>query len=118
MAGQCPFPGLGAYSPAKAALIMLCRQLAQEWAPDGIRVVSVSPGLIRTPATETTYANADLAHRRAEFVPLQRIGTAEDIARTVVHLAGPDAGYLTGIDVRIDGGLCDRVLTLVPKLAT
>ena len=55
-----PFPGLGAYSPAKAALVMLCRQLAQEWAPDGIRVNSVSPGLIRTPLTEPIYRDAEL----------------------------------------------------------
>ena len=86
-----PFPGLGAYSPAKAALVMLCRQLAQEWAPDGIRVNSVSPGLIRTPLTEPIYRDAELLRRRQEAIPLGRIGTAEDVACAIVHLASPAA---------------------------
>lgn len=109
-----PFPGLGAYSPAKAALVMLCRQLAQEWAPDGIRVNSVSPGLIRTPLTEPIYRDAELLRRRQEAIPLGRIGTAEDVARAIVHLASPEASYMTGIDVRLDGGLGDRVLATIP----
>ncbi len=48
MSGLTPHPGYGAYSPAKAALIMLCRQLAQEWAAYGIRANTVCPGMIRT----------------------------------------------------------------------
>ena len=109
-----PFPGLGAYSPAKAALVMLCRQLAQEWATDGIRVNSVSPGLIRTPLTEPIYRDAELLRRRQEAIPLGRIGTAEDVARAIVHLASPESSYATGIDLRLDGGLCDRVLATIP----
>ena len=109
-----PFPGLGAYSPAKAALLMLCRQLAQEWAADGIRVNSVSPGLIRTPLTEPIYRDPDVLRRRQQAVPLGRIGTPEDVARAIVHLAGPDAAYATGIDLRLDGGLGDRVLAAIP----
>ncbi len=109
-----PFPGLGAYSPAKAALVMLCRQLAQEWAPDGIRVNSVSPGLIRTPLTEHIYRDAELLRQRQDAVPLGRIGTAEDVAHAIVHLASPEASYATGIDVRLDGGLGDRVLATIP----
>ena len=111
-----PFPGLGAYSPAKAALVMLCRQLAQEWAADGIRVNSVSPGLIRTPLTEPIYRDADVLRRRQEAVPLGRIGTPEDVARAIVHLAGPEAAYATGIDLRLDGGLGDHVLATIPGL--
>ncbi|HQU49510.1 MAG TPA: SDR family oxidoreductase [Casimicrobiaceae bacterium] len=109
-----PFPGLGAYSPAKAALGMLCRQLAQEWAGDGIRVNTVSPGLIRTPLTEPIYRNEAFLRRREEAVPLGRIGTPEDVARAVVHLAGQDAGYVTGVDLRVDGGLGDHVLATIP----
>ena len=111
-----PFPGLGAYSAAKAGLLMLCRQLAQEWAVDGIRVNTVSPGLIRTPLTESLYSNPELLKRREEVVPLHRIGSAEDVARALVHLAGPDSSYVTGIDLRLDGGLCDSVLGTVPGL--
>jgi glucose 1-dehydrogenase len=111
-----PFPGLGAYSPAKAALVMLCRQLAQEWAHEGIRVNTVSPGLIRTPLTEPIYRDAEVLRRREQAVPLGRIGTPEDVARAIVHLAGPDAAYATGIDLRLDGGLGDRVLATVPGM--
>jgi glucose 1-dehydrogenase len=114
MAGLYPFPGLGAYSPSKAALIMLCRQLAQEWAGDGIRVNTISPGLIRTPLTESVYADPELERKRTAFVPLQRIGLPEDIARAVVGLAGSAMSYATGIDLRMDGGVCDRLLGTVP----
>jgi NAD(P)-dependent dehydrogenase (short-subunit alcohol dehydrogenase family) len=111
-----PFPGLGAYSPAKAALVMLCRQMAQEWAADGIRVNTVSPGLIRTPLTESLYADPEMLAGREAVVPLHRIGGVDDVARALVQLAGPDFGYATGIDLKLDGGLCDRVLGAVPGL--
>ena len=111
-----PFPGLGAYSSAKAALVMLCRQLAQEWAADGIRVNTVSPGLVRTPLTESLYADPEILASREAVIPLHRIGDVDDVARALVQLAGPDFGYATGIDVRLDGGLCDRVLGAVPGL--
>lgn len=111
-----PFPGLGAYSPAKAALVMLCRQLAQEWAAEGIRVNSVSPGLIRTPLTEPIYRDQDILRRRQQAVPLGRIGSPEDVAHAIVHLAGPNADYVTGIDLRLDGGLGDRVLATIPGM--
>jgi NAD(P)-dependent dehydrogenase (short-subunit alcohol dehydrogenase family) len=109
-----PFPGLGAYSPAKAALVMLCRQMAQEWAADGIRVNTVSPGLIRSPLTESLYADAEMLAGREAVVPLHRIGNVDDVARALVQLAGTDFGYATGIDLKLDGGLCDRVLGAVP----
>jgi glucose 1-dehydrogenase len=109
-----PFPGLGAYSPAKAALVMLCRQLAQEWAPERIRVNSVSPGLVRTPLTEPLYRDDEMRRRRQDVVPLGRIGTPEDVAAAIVHLASPAASYVTGIDLRLDGGLGDRVLATIP----
>jgi NAD(P)-dependent dehydrogenase (short-subunit alcohol dehydrogenase family) len=116
VSAHCPFPGLGAYSPAKAALLMLCRQMAQEWAADGIRVNTVSPGLVRTALTESLYADPAMLARREAIVPLRRIGNVDDIARVLVQLAGPDFGYATGIDVKLDGGLCDRVLGAVPGL--
>jgi NAD(P)-dependent dehydrogenase (short-subunit alcohol dehydrogenase family) len=49
-------------------------------------------------------------------VPLHRIGNVDDVARALVQLAGPDFGYATGIDLKIDGGFCDRVLGTVPGL--
>ena len=116
VSAHCPFPGLGAYSPAKAALVMLCRQLAQEWAADGIRVNTVSPGLVRTPLTQSLYDDTVILAGRQAVVPLHRIGNVHDVARALVQLAGPDFGYATGIDLKLDGGLCDRVLGAVPGL--
>ena len=114
VSAQYPFPGLGAYSPAKAALAMLCRQLAQEWAADGIRVNAVAPGLIRTPLSEPIYRDAALLRQREQAVPLGRIGTADDVAQAIVYLASPAADYVTGVELRVDGGLGDRVLATVP----
>ena len=116
VSAHCPFPGLGAYSPAKAALVMLCRQLAQEWAADGIRVNTVSPGLVRTPLTQSLYDDTVILAGRQAVVPLHRIGNVHDVARALVQLAGPDFSYATGIDLKLDGGLCDRVLGAVPGL--
>lgn len=84
----------GAYSSAKAALIMLCRQLAQEWAADGIRVNAVCPGMTRTPLTEPVYQDAATRAAREALVPLGRIGrigTPADVAQAVCYLA--DAPY-------------------------
>lgn len=114
MSGLHPHPGYGAYSPAKAALVMLCRQLAQEWSADGIRANAVCPGMIRTPLTEPVYRDSETKARREALVPLSRIGTPEDVAQAVVYLAGPGAAYVTGQTLVVDGGITDRMLTLIP----
>lgn len=114
MSGLTPHPGYGAYSAAKAALIMLCRQLAQEWAADGIRVNAVCPGMIRTPLTEAVYQDAQTLARREALVPLGRIGRAEDIGAAVAFLAGAGASYITGQNLVVDGGISDHMLTMIP----
>ena len=114
MSGLHPHPGYGAYSPAKAALAMLCRQLAQEWAADGIRVNTVCPGMIRTPLTEAVYRDDAIKAQREALVPLARIGRAEDVAAAVAYLASAGASYVTGQNLVVDGGLADRMLTLIP----
>ncbi|MCW5654872.1 SDR family oxidoreductase [Hydrogenophaga sp.] len=116
MAGLHPHPGSGAYSTSKAALLMLCRQMAQEWAADGIRVNTISPGMVRTPLTEATYRHEEVAARRKAMVPLGRIGTGDDIARAVAYLGGPGAGYVTGSNLLVDGGFCDHLLATLPGL--
>jgi len=93
---------------------MLCRQLAQEWAGERIRVNTVSPGMIRTPLTESLYHDAEVERRRTELVPLGRIGRPEDIAEAVAWLLDEASSYITGQDLRVDGGLCDRLLGLIP----
>lgn len=114
MSGLHPHPGYGAYSPAKAALVMLCRQIAQEWAADGIRANAVCPGMIRTPLTEPVYQDAETKARREALVPAGRIGTAQDVADAVLYLTGPGAAYVTGQALVVDGGLSDHMLTMIP----
>ncbi|HEY0918312.1 SDR family NAD(P)-dependent oxidoreductase, partial [Devosia sp.] len=116
MSGVRPHRGSGAYSPAKAALSMLCKVIAQEWAPQGIRANAVAPGMIRTPLTKSIYENDEVTRRRIELVPLGRIGTPEDIAAVVSFLAGPDSAYVTGQVLLADGGITDAMLGLIPGL--
>lgn len=115
MSGVQPYPGMGAYSPSKAALLMLVRTLAQEWAADGIRLNAVSPGLIHTSLTAKVYADAPTKAAREALVPLHRIGDPDaDIAGIVSFLIAPDAGYITGQNILADGGLMDTVHGLIP----
>ena len=114
MSGLSPHPGYGAYSTAKAGLNMLCRQLAQEWAADGIRANAVCPGMIRTPLTEVVYLDAETRRRREALVPLGRIGRPRDVADAVVFLSGEKASYITGVTLRVDGGLSEGMLNLIP----
>lgn len=112
MSGVEPYPGTGAYSPSKAALIMLMRTLAQEWAADGVRANTVSPGLFRSAMTAPIYADADKTAAREALVPMHRIGDpGRDIAGLVEFLISEDAGYLTGQNVVVDGGLLDSIQT-------
>lgn len=114
MSGLTPHPGYGAYSAAKAALVMLCRQLAQEWAADRIRVNAVCPGMIRTPLTESVYQDDAVRARREALVPLGRIGRVDDVGAAVAFLASDAASYITGHALTVDGGLSDHMLTMIP----
>jgi NAD(P)-dependent dehydrogenase (short-subunit alcohol dehydrogenase family) len=97
--------GVPAYGPIKAANIMQARQWGVEYARDGIRVVSVSPGAIDTPLVRATLeqqgGEEDLANRH----PLGRIGKPQEIAQAVLWLASPDASFVTATDLEVDGGL-------------
>src|SRR5690606_38025167 len=104
MSGIEPYPGTGAYSPSKAALIMLVRVLAQEWAADGVRVNAVAPGLIHTAMTAPIYADPEKKAAREAVVPMHRIGDPmKDIAGVVSFLLSQDAGYITGQTILADG---------------
>ena len=92
------------YNASKAGLLALTRQMAVEWAPHGIRANAVCPGVIDTPMLRLM---DDPAAGRAYLdagVPLRRLGTADEVAALAVFLASPDASYLTGAVVPVDGG--------------
>jgi len=110
MSGIEPYPGVGAYSASKAALIMLVRTLALEWAASGVRVNCVSPGLFLSAMTAPIYADPQKKAAREALVPMRRIGDpARDIAGLVDFMLSPDAGYITGQNVLADGGLMGSI---------
>lgn len=110
MSGVEPYPGTGAYSASKAALIMMVRTLALEWAESGVRANCVSPGLFLSSMTEPIYADAAKKAAREALVPMQRIGDpARDFAGLVEFMISPDAGYITGQNVLADGGLIGSI---------
>ena len=117
MSGSNAHANLGAYGPSKAAVISLVQVLAQEFGPDGIRVNSVSPGMVRTGMTEKVYTNPEIAAARDALVPLGRVATPEDIADVVAFLLGPDARYVTGHDLVVDGGISGNFLGRLPGIA-
>lgn len=97
--------GVPAYGPAKAANLMQTMQWGIEYARNGVRVVSISPGAIDTPlvraSLEQQGGEAELANRH----PLGRIGKPEEIAAAVLWLASADASFITATDLAVDGGL-------------
>jgi len=111
--GIQPYKLGGAYSPAKAAQIMLCQLLAMEWARDGIRVNIVSPGVMRTPMN-LNLENADYIASRHRMIPLERLAETSEVAATVAYLLGADASYVTGENITVDGGLLRASLDRIP----
>ena len=92
------------YNAGKAGVLALTRQMAVEWAPHGIRANAVCPGVIDTPMLRLM-DDPVAGHAYLETgVPLRRLGTADEVAAVVVFLASPDASYLTGVAVPVDGG--------------
>lgn len=106
-----PTPPLGAYSASKAALMMLVRQMANEWGPDGIRCNTVSPGPTLTPMTAGGYADEERRRRREAGLPLRRLGAPEDIANVILFLLSDLSRNVTGVDLLADGGLATTLMT-------
>ncbi|HEX4479508.1 MAG TPA: SDR family oxidoreductase [Rudaea sp.] len=92
------------YGMTKAALHQLTRNLACEWAADGIRVNSVAPWYIRTHRTEGALADPDYLDDVLIRTPLERIGEPEEVAAAVAFLCMPASSYITGECIAVDGG--------------
>ncbi len=110
--------GVLAYATTKGALHALTRAMAVDCARDGIRVNSISPGSIRTPLLEDGAAQQAGPGRTLEDViasfgaahPVGRVGTPEEVAELVAFLVSDRAGFCTGADYRIDGGLTAQLI--------
>lgn len=115
IAGHHPQPFSGAYSVAKAGLIMLSHQLALEWGPRGVRSNVVSPGLVEAPMSAAFYAVPGVREKREAMVPQRRIGAPDDMASAVLFLASRRASYVNGQDIVVDGGYGRALMGLVPR---
>ena len=102
--GLTPERGIGIYSVSKAGLINLTKVMAQDWGADNIRVNAICPGLIKTKFSEALWGNEPILDRFLQQIPLNRVGTSDDVAGLAVYLASDAAAYCTGGVYLIDGG--------------
>lgn len=100
-ADRIPFAGGAVYAMSKSALVGLTKGLARDLGSRGITVNNVQPGPVDT---DMNPANSDFATSLTGLMALPRYGKAEEIASFVAYLAGPEAGYITGANLMIDGG--------------
>lgn len=93
-----------AYGMSKAAIVQMTKNLACEWAPDGIRVNCVAPWYIRTQRSEVALTDSEYLEEVLARTPMGRIGEPEEVAAAVAFLALPCASYITGECIAVDGG--------------
>ena len=108
-----PWSGHVNYASSKGGVQMMMQTLAQELAPEKIRVNAVAPGAIRTPINRAAWETPEAREDLLRLIPYDRIGDPEDIARAVVALASDLMDYVVGTTLYVDGGM-----TLFPGFAT
>jgi 2-hydroxycyclohexanecarboxyl-CoA dehydrogenase len=106
-AGQTGAPNQADYVASKGGVIALTKALAFEFAPHGITVNTIPPGLVDTPMAHTAEEQGKLPSIKdlGAMMPLKRVGTAEDIAAACQFLCSDDAGYITGAQINVNGGV-------------
>lgn len=110
---EIPWGGHANYATSKGGIRLLMESMAQEVAPQRIRVNAIAPGAIRTPINTAAWKTRPAYERLMTLVPYGRIGEPEDIARAVVWLASDNSDYVVGTTLFVDGGM-----TLYPGFAT
>jgi glucose 1-dehydrogenase len=109
---QIPWAGHVNYAASKGGIEMMMRTLAQEVAPERIRVNAIAPGAIRTPINRAAWETKEALDRLMTLIPYRRIGEPEDVARAAVWLASDASDYVVGTTLFVDGGM-----TLYPEFA-
>src|SRR6516225_12060382 len=104
--GHIGFPGSSVYVASKFAVIGLTKTAALEFAREGVRVNSVSPGPVQTEMFDRAFGEGETEMKKtiATQTPVGRIGTPEEIASAVLWLSSPGAMFITGQDIIVDGG--------------
>ncbi|RKF22962.1 SDR family oxidoreductase [Altericroceibacterium spongiae] len=97
--------GQALYTASKGAVTQLVRSLALEWGRDGVRVNAVDPSFTKTDMTEGMDANEELMQAFMDRLAIKRPAEPRDIAGAVTFLASEDAGYITGVNLPVDGGI-------------
>lgn len=109
LGGLVGLPGRAAYHASKHGVIGLTRSAALEYAPRGIRINAICPGTIETPMVTQMIDSGDLDRDEAAAnQPIGRLGTAEEMAATVLWLCSPGAGFVVGVALPVDGGYTAR----------
>jgi 3-oxoacyl-[acyl-carrier protein] reductase len=106
VAGLSGNAGQSNYAAAKAGVIGLIKSIARESASRGVTANAVAPGLIASPMTDAL--SEDLKSAITENIPLRRLGEAREVAAAVLYLASPEAAYVTGSTLEVDGGMTMR----------
>src|SRR3989344_1512324 len=115
IAGVFPQTGSGAYSASKAGVLLLSRQMAVEWGPDGVRSNAICPGMIRTALSAKFYEEPGFEAKRAAVTANRRIGEPQDIADVALFLASPRSAYVNGAELLVDGGMANMLMDMVPR---
>lgn len=107
-----PWAGHVNYATSKGGIMLLMKSMAQELAPQKIRVNSIAPGAIQTPINKEAWETDEALNKLLTLIPYKRIGQPEDIGKVAVWLASDESDYITGATIFVDGGM-----TLYPGFA-
>jgi NAD(P)-dependent dehydrogenase (short-subunit alcohol dehydrogenase family) len=104
VAGQIAFPGTAGYTASKHGVVGLTKVVANEYAAQGIRCNAIAPGMIETPMMDAALASEAVRAALLPAIPAKRFGQPEEIAESVVWLCSPEASYINGAYLPVDGG--------------